>query len=134
MSTSVRRIGQSARVALSAVRLVTGVLSLSAPDVIGRRLGVATATSPGLGYAFRLFGVRTTLLGLELLFSQGERRRRAVAQAVLIHGTDTLAAIVVLRREELPRDGARLAVGISAGNTALALVAAAAQLTGKGAP
>lgn len=134
MSTLVRRIGQSARVALSGVRLVTGVLGLFAPDVLGGRLGVATTTSPGLGYAFRLFGVRTTLLGLELLFSQGERRRRAVEQAVLIHGTDTLAAIVVLRRGELPRGGARLAVAISAGNTALALVAAAAQLKEKGSP
>jgi hypothetical protein len=126
MSISVWRVGETARITLSIVRLINGILALFAPNVLGRRLGVSTDTSPGLGYAFRLFGVRTTLLGLQLLFCRSERRRRAARMAVLVHGADTFAAITVLRRDELPRRGARLAVGISAGNTVLALTAATA--------
>jgi uncharacterized protein YjeT (DUF2065 family) len=127
------RIGETARITLSVVRLINGILALFAPNQLGRRLGVATTTSPGLGYAFRLFGVRTILLGVVLLFSRGERRRRAVEQAVLVHGADTAAAITVLRLGELPRNGARLTVGISAANTVLALAAAAPyQLKEKG--
>ena len=61
-----------------------------------------TATSPGLGYGLRLFGVRTILLGLSLLRADDDPATPVVRQAPLVHAADTAAAIVVLKRGELP--------------------------------
>jgi len=117
------RVGHWARIALGLIRLVNGSLALFAPDALGGRLGVQTATSPGLGYALRLFGVRTILLGVSLLRAGDDRRDPVVRQAVLVHTADTAAATVVLKRGELPPPGARLAVAASAINVVLAVLA-----------
>jgi len=107
---------------LAGIRLVNGGLALAVPNVVGGRLGVSTATSPGLGYALRLFGVRTVLLGIQLWRTQPVAGNHVVQETILIHGADTAAALVVYRLGELPRKGAMLAVGISAVNTALAVL------------
>ena len=107
---------------LAGIRLVNGGLALSVPNVLGGRLGVNTATSPGLGYAFRLFGVRTVLIGVHLWRAPAEADNPVVRDTVLIHGADTAAALAVYKLGELPRRGAMLAVGISAFNTALAVL------------
>ena len=118
-----KRVGHWARISLGLIRLVNGSLALFAPDVLGGRLGVQTATSPGLGYALRLFGVRTILLGVSLLRASDDPRDPVVRQAVLIHAADTAAAAVVLKRGELPPAGARVAVAASAINVVLAVLA-----------
>ena len=107
---------------LAAIRLVNGGLALTVPDVVGGRLGVSTATSPGLGYAFRLFGVRTVLLGIQLWRTPATAGNHVIHETILIHGADTAAALVVYKMGELPRKGAMLAVGISALNTGLAVL------------
>lgn len=107
---------------LAGIRLLNGSLALVVPDVLGSRLGVSTTTSPGLGYAFRLFGVRTVLLGLQLWRAPAEPGNSVVRDTILIHGADTAAALVVCRLGELPRRGATLTVAISAANTALAVL------------
>jgi hypothetical protein len=107
---------------LATVRLVNGALALVVPDVLAGRLGVSTKTSPGLGYAFRLFGVRTVLLGVQLWRAPADPTNAVVRTAVLVHGADTAAAIVVLKLAELPRRSAMITVAISATNTALALL------------
>lgn len=117
------RVGHWARVALGLIRLVNGALALGAPDVLGRRLGVSTATSPGFGYAFRLFGVRTVLLGIALLRAGDGRADPVVRQALIVHPADTAAATVVLLRRELPPKGARVAVAASALNVVLSVLA-----------
>jgi len=107
---------------LAGIRLLNGSLALAAPNILGARLGINTTTSPGLGYALRLFGVRTVLLGAQLWRAPAEPSNAVVREAVLIHGADTAAALVVYKLGELPRPGATIAVAISATNTALALL------------
>jgi hypothetical protein len=117
------RVGHWTRIALGLIRLINGSLALFAPNALGGRLGVQTATSAGLGYALRLFGVRTILLGISLLRAGDDARDPVVRQAVLVHAADTAAATVVLKRGELPPAGARLAVAASAINVVLAVLA-----------
>ncbi len=107
---------------LATIRVVNGGVALLAPDVLARRLGVDTATSPGLGYGLRLFGVRTVLLGIRLWRAPRRADDADVAETVFVHAADTAAAVVVLARGELPRKGAVIAVAISAFNTALAVL------------
>ncbi|HEY5785956.1 MAG TPA: hypothetical protein VIT41_13165 [Microlunatus sp.] len=107
---------------LAGIRLVNGGLALAVPNVVGGRLGVSTVTSPGLGYAFRLFGVRTVLIGIQLWRTPAVAGNHVIRETMLIHGADTAAALVVYKMGELPRKGAMLAVGISAVNTALAVL------------
>ncbi|HJT91999.1 MAG TPA: hypothetical protein VJ777_08655 [Mycobacterium sp.] len=122
MTSLTSRAGRLTRIALGLIRLVNGTLALFAPDVLGGRLGVQTGTSPGLGYGLRLFGVRTILLGVGLLRADDDPHDPLVRQAVLVHGADTAAAVVVLKRGELPSRGAKLAVTASAINVVLAVL------------
>ena len=123
MNLQARRVGHWARISLGVIRLVNGSLALFAPDVLGRRLGVQTATSPGLGYALRLFGVRTVLLGVSLLRAGDDPHDPVVREALLVHPADAAAAVVVLKRGELPLAGARVAVAASAIIVVLAVLA-----------
>jgi hypothetical protein len=112
-----------ARKILAAVRLFNGAAGLLAPEILLRRLGTDPATDRSGFYPFRMFGVRTVLLGADLLLLRGEERRRATRLAVLIHLTDTVSAATAGLRGDLPRKAAVVATLISAGNTALAVCA-----------
>lgn len=118
-----QRVRQWARIALGLFRLFNGAAALVWPNLLGKRLGVQTETSPGFGYAFRLFGVRTVLLGIQLLRAGDERHTSVVREALIVHPADTAAAIVVLRRKELPPHGAKVAIAASALNVVLAALA-----------
>jgi hypothetical protein len=115
-------LGTTALRSLAAVRLVNGVLGLLAPGVLVARTS-ADPHSSAPYYAFRMFGIRTIVLGADLLLVSGDAQRRARDEAVLIHATDTVCAVVGGIRGDLPRPAARTTVAISALNTALALVA-----------
>ncbi|MFC6006045.1 hypothetical protein [Angustibacter luteus] len=112
-----------ARKLLAAVRLVNGVLGLLAPSFLLRRLGTDPAVDRSGYYPFRMFGVRTIVIGADLLLLQGEQRRRAVRLAVLIHASDTVSAATAGLRGDLPRKPAVITTAISATNTALAIIA-----------
>jgi hypothetical protein len=71
----------------------------------------------------RLFGIRTVILGIELLFLRGERRQWSVRVAPIIHASDTVAAALSGIRGEVPRRTGFLTTLISATNTGLALLA-----------
>ena len=114
---------RAARRALAAVRIVNGALGLFAPRFLLRRLGTDVEHDRSGVYPFRMFGIRTVVLGAELLLAEGEERRRATRFAVLIHGTDTLSALTAGLRGDLPRRAAVMTTLISAGNTVLAVVA-----------
>ena len=90
---------------------------------MARQAGVDPAANPAAPYVLRLFGVRTVLIGVELLRSSGADRRHALDRGVLIHASDTCAAALAGRAGQLPPGAARKAVAISAVNTLLALVA-----------
>jgi len=108
--------GDSARIALASVRLVNGTAALLQPGLLARGLGADPEQNPALLYALRMFGVRTVVIGLDLL----RREPPAMRSAVPIHASDTLAAVVLSR--QLPPEKRALVVGISALNTVLALL------------
>jgi hypothetical protein len=111
-----------ARVSLASVRLLNGGLALLAPGFLARQIGVDPDANPGIMYVFRMFGIRTVLIGIELLVQTGERRAEAARRAILIHASDTLAAYLATLSGNFPRQG-RTIVVISAVNTVLAILA-----------
>ncbi len=75
-----------------------------------------------------MFGVRTIVLGYDLLTLTGAAQERARTQAVLIHATDTAAALrTAVCAADLPPRVARTTVAISGLNTVLAVVAKVAR-------
>lgn len=123
MVTSQLRSPGTARKALAGVRIVMGTAGLVAPGLMLRRLGVDTARDRSATYPFRMFGIRTIVIGADLLLLQGEDLRRASRIAVLIHATDTVSAATTAIKGDLPRRQAILATSVSAVNTALAVAA-----------
>jgi hypothetical protein len=117
------RLADRARIALGIIRLINGALGLLAPGVLVRRLGGGATASPVARYAFRLFGVRTILLGAELLLAHGPVRDQARRTAVFVHAADTTAAAWGAWRRELPPRVALATIAISSLNTLLALLA-----------
>ena len=113
----------AARVLLAGVRLVNGTVSLVAPATFARRIGVEPEENGPSLYALRLFGVRTILIGSELLSRNPEVRARALRVAVGIHLSDTIAAAAAGASRQLPPKGAKTAVITSSLNTVLALIA-----------
>lgn len=109
--------------ALAVIRLVNGVLGLLAPSFLVRRLGSDPANSTVAFYPFRMFGIRTVLLGSDLLLLRGDDLERAVKTALVVHGSDTVSAAVGGLRREVPGRTAVVTTAISATNTALAAVA-----------
>jgi hypothetical protein len=102
--------------------LLNGGAALLAPGFLARQIGVDPDANPGIVYVFRMFGIRTVLIGAELLMQTGERRSEALRRAVVIHASDTLAAFLATLSGQFPKQG-RAIVWISALNTALAIVA-----------
>jgi hypothetical protein len=96
---------------------------LLAPRVVARRLGATPETEAAAIYPLRLFGVRTILVGAELLLRDRRLRKRALDAGLVIHASDTVAALLGGLRNELPRRTATRLTVLSAANTALALVA-----------
>jgi uncharacterized protein YjeT (DUF2065 family) len=118
VSTQVREFS---RLALGSIRLLNGVAALVTPRVVARRLGADDER--GILYILRLFGVRTVILGAELLFLDGELLERSVRMAPIIHASDTASAVISGARGYLPHRAAVLTTLISAINTVLALLA-----------
>jgi hypothetical protein len=119
------RIAVGARYGLGVVRVVNGVLGLVAPTFIARRLGDRQPDRNAAAiYGIRLFGVRTVVIGLDLLRPPGEALDRAVRAAPFIHGSDTATVLALRRRKVLPPETARPLAAISGVNTVLAVVAA----------
>ena len=112
-----------ARTSLAGVRIVMGTLGLFAPQVLLRRVGTDPAVDPSGVYPFRMFGIRTIVIGADLLLLKGDDRRRATRLAVLIHASDTVSAAAAGLQGYLPRRAAVMTTAISGLNTALAVLA-----------
>jgi hypothetical protein len=112
---------------LGGIRLLNGAAALMAPGSVARRLGVDPDANPAPVYPLRMFGVRTVVLGAELLLPlKQDDRMRAMRIGILIHASDTLAAGLGGIRGQLPRRTAALLTGVSAVNTALAVLGSSA--------
>jgi hypothetical protein len=116
-----RPTAEPARILLAGVRLTTGTAGLLAPGLLIRRLGIDPADQPGMRYPFRMFGIRTVLIGLDLLRGNGADRRSAELLAPVVHGTDTVSAFLAWRRGDLPSRAGGTATAISAVNLGLSL-------------
>jgi hypothetical protein len=112
-----------ARITLAGIRLFNGVAALFAPATLARQLGVDPAANPAALYALRLFGVRTLLIGAQLLLRDGGVREHSLRVAPAIHALDASAALIAGERGQLPRRAATTAAIISTVNTVLAIVA-----------
>jgi hypothetical protein len=116
-------VGDKARVALAGIRIFNGALGLFGARTMARRVGSSLEVDQTFVYPARMFGVRTLVLGVDLLVAKEDVRRRALREAVVIHATDTLAACYAGRKGELDRRAALLTTSISAINTTLAVTA-----------
>ena len=112
-----------ARITLAGIRLFNGVAALFVPATLARRLGVDPNANPAALYALRLFGVRTVLIGAQLLLRDGGMRAHSLRVAPAIHSLDASAALIAGERGQLPRRAATTAAIISSVNTVLAIVA-----------
>jgi hypothetical protein len=122
------RVPGLARVALAGIRIVNGSAAVVAPALLARNLGVRRDDNHAVEYVFRMFGVRTVVIGVQLLLPEGELRRASVRTAPIIHASDTAAAALAGITRQIPARAALIATSISALNTALALAATAGEL------
>ncbi len=111
-----------ARIALAAIRLVNGTMALLTPEMMLRRLGADPAANQVASYPLRMFGIRTVVLGVDLLAGGPVQQKGRVG--VVIHATDAVSAITAGLRRQLPARVALVAAGISLANTALAAIIA----------
>jgi hypothetical protein len=107
---------------LGGIRLFNGLAALLVTRMSARQLGVDPDANPAPLYPLRMFGVRTAILGAELLAGAPATRRRSLRLGVLIHASDTTAAALGGLRGQLPPRTAALLVGISTLNTTLAVL------------
>jgi hypothetical protein len=126
------RIRGAARTALAGIRLAAGTAGLFAPAFLIRRLGLDPQTDPAAVYALRLFGVRTILIGADLVTGDEAQRTRSLRQGVLIHGSDVTAAVLAGLGRQLPPKAAATAALISSANLGLALLARGPDRSGAG--
>lgn len=112
---------RAARYALAGIRLVNGTLALATPGFLSRRLEPSVEPHPATIYAFRMFGIRTVVLGVTLLRREGAELERELHQAVLIHASDTATAAALAVSGRLARRTGIMITAISATNVALAL-------------
>ena len=111
-----------ARIALAAIRLVNGTMAVLTPEMMLRRLGADPAANQVASYPLRMFGIRTVVLGVDLLAGGSVQQKGRVG--VVIHATDAVSAITAGLRRQLPARVALVAAGISLTNTALAAIIA----------
>lgn len=112
-----------ARITLASIRLFNGAASLAAPQAFARRLGTDSDADGAAVHIARMFGIRTILIGLDLLSSDPNVRRHAQRIALLVHASDTVSAAAAGLSKQLPARSALFATGISAANVVLAAIA-----------
>ena len=114
------RLGDAARVTLAGIRLFNGAMGLVAPAMAARRIGTPEGAPL---YPWRMFGIRTVIIGAELLARDREQRDRAVRLALPIHASDTVSAALGGLLGETSKRTSLLLTAISGTNTVLALLA-----------
>src|SRR4051812_10291035 len=108
---------------LGGIRLVNGAAALLTPGLVARRLGVDPDANPAPIYPLRMFGVRTVVIGVDLLMpTENDKRLRAMQTGIVIHASDTLAAALGGLRGQLAPPTSAILTGISAVNTTLAIL------------
>jgi hypothetical protein len=102
------------------VRIFNGAMGLVAPTVAAKRIGTPEGSPL---YPWRMFGIRTVIVGAELLSRDPDVRARAVRLALPIHASDTASAAIGGLLGETPKRASIVLTAISGTNTMLALLA-----------
>ena len=121
MSDKLEHYRDYARILLAGIRLFNGAAALFTPKLLARQFG--DNPNHAVVYALRLFGVRTIIVGIELLVPDEELRASALRYAIPIHASDTLSAALAGIQGQLPSRTSIMLTAISGVNTALAIVA-----------
>jgi hypothetical protein len=122
--TAIGALGTTARIALGGVRIVAGTAGLLAPTMIINRFGDSNpSANPAAIYGLRLFGIRTVLIGADLIRLHGRDLDRALWAAPIIHASDTATVLTLQRKKQLSPERARPLALISGVNTLLAVTA-----------
>jgi hypothetical protein len=114
--------GPKARYSLAIIRILNGAIALVAPSIIVKRFGEIPGESAAAIYGLRLFGVRTVLIGIDLVTQRGPALIHTTGQAVVIHASDTITAARLGICGRLSRRIAIPLTLISAINTVLAII------------
>ena len=121
MSIQLESYRDYARILLAGIRLLNGGAALFAPKLLARRFG--DDPNSAVIYALRLFGVRTVIIGIELLVPDETVRANALRNAIPIHTSDTISAAFAGMQGQLPRRTSILLTALSGFNTTLAILA-----------
>ena len=121
MSDKLEHFRDYARILLAGIRLFNGAAALFAPTLLARHF--RDNPHSAVIYVLRLFGVRTIIIGIELLVPDEEVRASALRYALPIHASDTLSAALAGIQGQLPPQVSILLTALSGVNTALAILA-----------
>jgi hypothetical protein len=121
MSANLEHCRDYARVLLAGIRLFNGAAALFTPKLLARQF--RDNPNSAVIYALRLFGVRTIILGIELLVPDEGLRASALRYAIPIHASDTLSAALAGMQGQLPSRTSIMLTAISGINTTLAILA-----------
>ena len=121
MSDKLEHYRDYARILLAGIRLFNGAAALFAPTLLARQF--RDNPNSAVIYVLRLFGVRTIIVGLELLVPDEDVRASALRYALPIHASDTLSAALAGIQGQLPPRVSIMLTAISGVNTALAIIA-----------
>ena len=121
MADNLEHFRDYARILLAGIRLFNGAAALFAPTLLARQFG--DNPNRAVIYVLRLFGVRTIIVGIELLVPDEELRASALRYAIPIHASDTLSATLAGIQGQLPARVSIMLTAISGVNTALAILA-----------
>ena len=130
--SAIATLGTTARIALGGVRILAGATGLLAPAMIISRFGEGDpSANPAAIYGLRLFGIRTLLIGTDLIRLHGRDLDRALRAAPIIHASDTATVLTLQRNKQLSPERARPLALISGLNTVLAVIAYLASRKGR---
>ena len=123
MPDNFEHVHDYARVLLAGIRLFNGAAALFAPTLLVRQFGRDATANQAIIHVLRMFGVRTIVVGIELLVPDEEIRASALRYAFPIHASDTLSAALAGMQGQLPARASIMLTAISGVNTILAVLA-----------
>lgn len=123
MANNLDQVRDSARILLAGIRLFNGAAALFAPTLLARQFGTGATANQAIIHVLRMFGVRTIVVGIQLLVPNEEIRATALRDAIPIHASDTLSAALVGIQGQVPGRVAIMLTAISGLNTILAVLA-----------
>ena len=91
---------------------VNGSLGILAPRFLIRSLGVKPDLEPGMIYVFRMFGIRTLFIAIDLV-RRPDERQRSMREGIIVHATDASVALTAAMLGQLPARPAIMVAGLS---------------------